>query len=162
MRRLAAALLAACAFAGAPRAHADALETDPDLAGRDADYAAGRQAVEGKHWAEAVARLRLAQRRHPDSADLHNYLGFAHRHLGQFELALEHYRRAIAIDPRHRGAHEYIGETYLLIGDLSGAERHLQALRAICLLPCDELADLERAVGAYRQTAESRRKATLR
>lgn len=40
------------------------------------------------------------------------------------------------LDPRHRGAHEYIGETYLLAGDVNGAEKHLAALKEICLLPC--------------------------
>ena len=37
-----------------------------------------------------------------------------------------------------------------MMGDLARAEKHLDALRAICLLPCDELADLEKAVVAYR------------
>ena len=30
------------------------------------------------------------------------------------------------------------------------AEKHLAALRSICLLPCEELADLEKAVTEYR------------
>ena len=63
-----------------------------------------------------------------------------------YDLAFRHYKRAIEIEPRHRGAHEYIGETYLL----AGAEKHLDALRQICLLPCDELQDLESAVARYR------------
>ena len=57
---------------------------------------------------------------------------------------------AIALNPRHRGAHEYIGEAYLMVGDLASAEKHLAALREICLLPCEELGDLEKAVIAYR------------
>ena len=133
----------------APRVRAEPTETDPDLAKRDADYAAGRRASEAKDWAEAVRRYQRAQVRNPDHADLHNSLGYAYRNLAQYEPALQHYRRAIEIDPRHRGAHEYIGETYLLLGDLPSAQRHLAALRAICVLPCEELTDLERAVAAY-------------
>ena len=34
--------------------------------------------------------------------------------------------------------------------DLAGAEKHLAALKAICLLPCEELKDLERAIAEYR------------
>ena len=90
--------------------------------------------------------------RYPDNADLHNYLGFAYRNLKQMDLAFTHYKRALAIDPRHRGAHEYIGEAYLQVGDLAGAEKHLAALRAICLLPCEELADLEKAVTQHRRS----------
>jgi tetratricopeptide (TPR) repeat protein len=79
-----------------------------------------------------------------------NILGFSYRNLKQYDLAFKHYKRAIEIDPRHRGAHEYIGETYLMAGDLAGAEKHLAALKAICLLPCEELKDLERAIAEYR------------
>jgi Flp pilus assembly protein TadD len=97
-----------------------------------------------------VRRFKRAERRHPEQADLQNILGYAHRNLKQYDLAFVHYKRAIEIEPRHRGAHEYIGETYLLTGDLAGAEKHLDALRQICLLPCDELRDLDKAVAQYR------------
>ncbi len=133
----------------APFAAADPYEADPDLATRDADYAAGKQAAERKDWAEAARLFERAEMRNPDHADLQNILGFTYRNLKQYPLAFRHYRRAIELDPRHRGAHEYIGETYLLTGDPAGAQRHLAALRDICLLPCDELADLERAIAEY-------------
>jgi Flp pilus assembly protein TadD len=149
---VAAGLLCAAIAAFAPIAAADPDEVDPDLAARDADYAAGKKAVETKNWTEAVRLFKRAELRHPDHADLQNSLGFSYRKLNQYELAFTHYKRALAIDPRHRGAHEYIGEAYLLVGDLPGAERHVAALKAICLLPCDELDDLERAVAAYRAT----------
>jgi len=73
-----------------------------------------------------------------------------HRNLKQMDLAFKYYKRSIALNPRHRGAHEYIGEAYLMMHDLPGAERHLVALRSICLLPCEELADLETAITEYR------------
>ena len=145
------ALLIGVALAGAGSAgRAEPYEVDPDLATRDEDYAAGKRAVDRQEWGEAVRRFKLAERRHPEQADLQNILGYAHRNLKQYDLAFVHYKRAIELEPRHRGAHEYIGETYLLTGDLAGAERHLEALRQICLLPCDELKDLERAVQRYR------------
>jgi Flp pilus assembly protein TadD len=150
--RLAAVLLAAWALAGAPLlAHADPAETDPDLAAADQDYAAARKAVVDRQWEEAIARLRKAEVRYPDHADLQNYLGYAHRNLDQLDAAFRHYKRAIELEPRHRGAHEYIGEAYLMVGDVPNAEKHLAALRAICLLPCEELADLEKAIAKYRR-----------
>ena len=39
-----------------------------------------------------------------------------------------------------------------MVGNLAKAEEHLAALRRICLLPCEELTDLERAIRAYRTT----------
>jgi hypothetical protein len=67
--------------------------------------------------------------------------------------AFKHYKRAIELEPRHRGAHEYIGEAYLMVGDVPNAEKHLAALRAICLLPCEELTDLEKAFAKYRRSS---------
>ena len=152
VRFICAGLLCAAIAALAPVAAADPDDTDPDLAKRDQDYAAGKRAAESKDWAQAVQLYQRAEKRNPDHADLQNNLGFAYRNLKQYDLAFKHYKRVIELDPRHRGAHEYIGEAYLITGDLPSAERHLAALKAICLLPCEELADLERAVAAYRAT----------
>jgi Flp pilus assembly protein TadD len=145
-----AALLCAAMIAGAPPAAADPYEADPDLASRDEDYAAGKRAADQKQWTEAARLFKRAEVRHPDHADLQNILGFSYRNLKQYDLAFKHYGRALELDPRHRGAHEYIGETYLMTGNLAAAEKHLAALKDICLLPCDEMKDLERAVAAYR------------
>ncbi len=132
-----------------PTAIAEPYEDNPSAAANDPDYAAGKAAMEKKNWQEAVKRFRQALLRDPDSADLHNYLGFSYRNLKQMDLALKFYKRSIELNPRHRGAHEYIGEAYLLLNDLPNAEKHLAALRKICLLPCEELTDLEKAVTAY-------------
>ena len=144
-RWLASALAGLALVLVAPGLHADPEETDPDLAARDADYAAGRKALQAHDWATAVARLSKAEVRNPDHADLQNDLGFAYRNLKQYDPAFRHYERALAIEPRHRGAHEYIGEAYLEVGDVKNAQRHLEALRRICLLGCEELKDLEEA-----------------
>lgn len=151
------AALAAWTLGGVPLpAHADPAETDPDLAATDVDYAAARRAIVAKQWEEAIARLRKAEIRHPDHADLQNYLGYAHRNLKQFDAAFRHYKRAIELEPRHRGAHEYIGEAYLMVGDVASAEMHLAALRSICLLPCQEFEDLRKAIAEHRARATPR------
>jgi len=38
-----------------------------------------------------------------------------------------------------------------MAGDLTGAQKRLEALRGICLLPCEELVDLEREIAAYQK-----------
>ena len=148
-RMVVCAIGMACALA-APPAIADPYETNPDAAARDPDYAAGKRAMDRKDWSEAATRFGKAAAGDPDNPDLQNYLGYSYRNLKQFDLAFKHYKRAIELDPRHRGAHEYIGETYLLTGDVLSAERHLAALREICLLSCEELEDLEKAIAWYR------------
>jgi Flp pilus assembly protein TadD len=149
MRALAAVIAAAWAIGFTPLAFADASETDPDLSKRDSDYGAAQAAIEKKDWAEAVRRLQRTAVRHPDNADVQNLLGYSYRKQGQLDPAFKHYERALVLDPRHRGAHEYIGEAYLMKGDLAGAQKHLAALKSICMLPCEELADLEKAIAAH-------------
>ena len=145
-------VLAAACFLGLPlSAAADGYESKPELAARDPDYAAGKKAIEEKKWAEAIDSLGKAAVRDPDNPDLQNWIGYSNRKLAKYDLAFKHYKRAIELDPRHRGAHEYIGETYLMVGDVASAEKHLAALRDICLLPCEELDDLERAIKAHKK-----------
>ncbi len=72
----------------------------------------------------------------------------------QLELAFKHYQRALQLDPRHRGAHEYMGEAYLIVNNLAKAQEHLAALQRICLIPCEEYEDLKKAVADYRGRQE--------
>jgi len=148
--------VAACVLAlhGAGAAPSD--DADNQALLQDQDYVAGLAAREAGDAGAALRRFDAALRRFPDSADLHNELGFAHRKLRQMDKAFEHYKRALTIDPRHRGAHEYIGEAYLMVGDVASAEKHLAALRSICALPCEELTDLAKAISEHRAQAKAR------
>jgi len=143
------AILTGVVIGAAPAAHGDPYEAEPDLAKRDADYAAARAAIDRRDWAQAVASLKKTEKREPESPDLHNLLGYSYRKLGQYPLAFRHYNEAIRLDPRHRGAHEYIGETYLMVGDIASARKHLAHLKDVCLLGCEELDDLGAAITAY-------------
>ena len=147
---------AVCALAlhGAGAAPSD--DADDQALLQDEDYVAGRAALKAGDAGAALRRFESARRRFPDSAELHNELGFACRKLRQMDKAFEHYKRALMIEPRHRGAHEYIGEAYLMVGDVASAEKHLAALRSICLLPCEELTDLEKAISEHRAQAKAR------
>ena len=127
--------------------------TDDEPAGGriDPDYAAGKAAIDAKNWPEALRLLSSVALRDTRNADVQNYLGYAYRQSGQLAPAFKHYRRALELNPRHRGAHEYIGEAYLLANDLASAEQHLAALEKICLIPCEEYEDLMKAVAEHRR-----------
>jgi tetratricopeptide (TPR) repeat protein len=142
-------------FAGSAGA-APSEEGDEQALMADAKYAAGLAALKVNDYPGALPHFLDALKRFPDSANLHNELGFTFRKLGRLDKAFEHYKRALAIDPRHRGAHEYIGEAYLMTGDLASAEKHLEALRSICTLPCDEMRDLKAAVDTHRRKTSAR------
>ena len=131
---------------------ADPVTEDPNSA-VDPDVAAGRAAIEAKDWPAAIRAFSAAALRDTRNADIQNYLGYAYRHTAQMDRAFEHYQRALQLNPRHRGAHEYLGEAYLLVNDLPKAEAHLAALEKICLIPCEEYDDLKKAIAEYRRKA---------
>lgn len=138
------------ALAAAPVC-ADPSEETSGAAVAASDYALGKNAIDAKDWTRAIELLSRAQVQDDRNADLENLLGYAYRNVGRFDDAFRHYQKALRLNPRHRGAHEYIGEAYLLVNDLPKAEEHLAALKQICLVACEESEDLEKAIAAYRQ-----------
>ena len=133
-------------------AAADPTEDQPGASQLDPDYAAGKKAIESKQWPAAIRSLESAALRDTRNPDIQNYLGYAYRNSGQMDLAFKHYERALQLNPRHRGAHEYVGEAYLMVNNLAKAKEHLAALQKICLIPCEELDDLREKIVEYEKT----------
>ena len=106
--------------------------------------------IQAERWPEAIALLQQHVKGARDDADGHNWLAYAYRKSGQLEPAFVHYRRALALVPSHRGAHEYIGEAYLAAGQPDRAEYHLRELARICYSTCEEFVDLKAAIGQFR------------
>lgn len=114
-----------------------------------------RKAIQAKNWSAAQAALQLAIRDEPRNADAHNLLAFSYRKQAQPDLvkAFEHYNIALKINPSHRGAHEYIGEAYLMDKKPVEAEKHLASLEKICgNKTCEEFVDLQRSIAQYKAT----------
>ena len=130
-----------------------AMVETPDWAALDPDFAAGKRAIGASNWEGAIKTLTNAALRDDRNADIQNYLGYAYRRLRQFDPAMQHYQQALTLNPRHRSAHEHLGEAYLARGDLAKAKEQLAALEQICLIPCDEYDDLERAIAKYSKIA---------
>jgi tetratricopeptide (TPR) repeat protein len=124
-----------------------------DWAALDPDFAAGKRAIVAGDWNGAIKVLTSAGLRDDRNADIQNYLGYAYRRLRQLDEAMRHYQQALKLNPRHRSAHEHLGEAYLVKGDLDKAEEQLAALERICLIPCEEYDDLTRAIAQYNKIA---------
>lgn len=122
----------------------------PPYISQSPDYIAGRAAIEAKNWSEAVHAFERVIARDARDADAWNYLGFARRNLGSYEAAFAAYAQALTLDPGHRGAHEYVGEAYLKIGNLAKAEEHLAILDRLCQSNCPEYFDLRDAINAFK------------
>jgi tetratricopeptide (TPR) repeat protein len=124
---------------------------EADWAKLDPEFAAGKKAMVAEDWDGAIAVLKSAALRDPRNADIQNYIGYAYRRLRQIGPAIGHYQQALMLNPRHRSAHEHLGEAHLVLGDPATAEQHLAHLEDICLIGCDEHDDLKRAIAAYKK-----------
>jgi Tfp pilus assembly protein PilF len=110
-----------------------------------------RAAIAAGDFASAQVALKVALAADPGNADLHNLYAYSIRKGANPDMTLvfKHYQEALRIDPKHRGAQEYIGEAYLMVGNLPKAKEHLAALDKICFFGCAEYDELKKAVAAY-------------
>lgn len=145
---LAASLLANSALSYAAGGDSGSPSTPVDPVLEQANAAIAKQ-----DWAAAQQTLKQALASDANNADYHNLYAFSLRkapHPDMNQVFL-HYQEALRIDPRHRGAHEYIGEAYLMVDNLTKAREHLAALDKLCFFPCNEYTDLKQAVAKYQQ-----------
>jgi cytochrome c-type biogenesis protein CcmH/NrfG len=102
-------------------------------------------------YASAQLSLKVALAADPGNADLHNLYAYSLRKgtNPDMDLVFKHYQEALRLDPKHRGAQEYIGEAYLMVNDLPKAKEHLAALDKLCFFGCNEYTELKKAIAAY-------------
>jgi Tfp pilus assembly protein PilF len=117
----------------------------------DTDLATARARIDASDWKGAAAVLEKALARDSGNADYHNLLAYSIRKgpNPNMDLAFKHYTEALRINPKHRDAHEYIGEAYLMVGNVGKAREHLAALDKLCFLPCGQFRDLKREIERY-------------
>jgi len=113
------------------------------------DYSMAMRLIRHEKYADAIPYLRRALANNPHSADILNYLGFTNRMVGDYPTSLDYYKRALAEDPDHKGAHEYLGELYLNMRDLTSAQGQLAELTRLCPSGCDELDTLTKSIASY-------------
>ena len=116
----------------------------------DPDYATAKQMIEARNYKGALPLLQQVVAKNPKNADAYNLLGFATRKSGNPQASLQYYTQALQIDPKHLGAHEYIGEAYLMLDQLPQAEQHLARLDSLCVFGCAEHRELKTAIANYK------------
>ena len=137
------ALLAAAAYAADAPAPAPATPAGDKLA-------AARALIAESKWVAAIDELKKVG--DTRSADWNNLMGYSHRKARTPDLpaAERYYDAALRIDPRHKGALEYSGELYLMMGDLGKAEARLAALQGVCGTGCEEYKDLKGEIDRFK------------
>lgn len=113
------------------------------------DYIEAQRKVEAMDYDGAIPLLQAVLRAEPGNADALNYLGYSHRKLGDRTKALAYYLQALANEPEHLGANEYLGELYLEMGNLPKAEERLSVLQRACS-GCMEEDELEEKIAAFK------------
>lgn len=112
---------------------------DKDLA----DYA--HKLAKAKRYDEAIEALDLMN--NPNTAQALNYRGYATRHMGKLDEGIGYYRRSVKLDPHYAQVREYLGEAYVIKGDLASARYQLRKIKMICgNTECEEYEDLEKAI----------------
>jgi len=119
------------------------------------DYATAVRLIHHEKYADAIPYLNRALQQKPNNADVLNYLGYTHRMLGDYPGSLDFYQRALARDPDHKGAHEYLGELYLKTHQLGQARAQLDELTRLCPSDCDEKDALTKAISDYETAANA-------
>ena len=143
-------ILSLSLISGLASAAGDPPAPKPD-APKDAVLERYSLASEKQDWKAAAAVLEEGLQKTPNNADYHNLLAYSIRKGPDPDMSkvFQHYNEALRIDPRHKQAHEYLGEAYLMVGNLPKAKEHLAQLDKLCFFGCSEFTELKNAIGDY-------------
>ena len=100
----------------------------------------GKEDKAQKKYEKALKLLVKSNKKKPNKPDTLNYLGFTSRKLGDFENGEKYYLQGLAIDPKHKGINEYLGELYVTTNRHNLAIERLEVLKSC---NCKEYQDLK-------------------
>jgi hypothetical protein len=108
-------------------------------------------ATQREDWANAQALWKEVLSRSADDAENHNMYAYSLRKGPNPDMSLvfKHYNEALRLDPKHRGANEYLGEAYLMVNNLPKAKEQLATLDKLCFFPCKEFSDLKKSIAEH-------------
>jgi tetratricopeptide (TPR) repeat protein len=112
----------------------------PDKALAEYAYALAK----AERYDEALDVLNLLQNKNTPEAL--NYRGYATRKLGRVDEGIGYYKKSVALDPNYAKVREYLGEAYVIKGDVAHAKAQLRVIKAICGTGCEEYGHLATAI----------------
>ena len=138
------AFAAVLAFSTAAAAFAADDTVTPDDAANP-DFTAVKAMVDAGNYDQAMPNLQALDKTTPNNPDILNLIGFTYRKTGHPDQALDYYNRALALQPNHLGANEYLGELYLELKQPAKAEERLAVLQKACG-DCEEYQELKEKI----------------
>ena len=102
-----------------------------------------------KHYKKAIGYLLKHNKKFPADPNTLNYLGFAHRKIGDYENAEIYYSMGLELDPKHVGINEYMGELFVVTNRLDKAKERLAVLKDC---KCKEYKDLKLVIEGKKES----------
>jgi tetratricopeptide (TPR) repeat protein len=122
--------------------------SDTDEADQPDLYKQAQSLIDDDKYQEAIPVLQKLIKDKGAYADALNLLGYSYRKSGDTKDALDYYSQALAMEPKHLGANEYLGELYLELKMPDKAKERLAVLKAACG-DCEEYEDLQKKIAQY-------------
>jgi tetratricopeptide (TPR) repeat protein len=102
-----------------------------------------------KRFNDSLKFFTLANEKYPNEPDILNYLGFTSRKVGDFIMAEIYYTQGLAIEPKHIGINEYLGELYVQTNRIELAKERLKILENC---NCKEYDDLKQIIAGTKKS----------
>jgi tetratricopeptide (TPR) repeat protein len=106
--------------------------------------------AKAERYDEALEILQLMK--NPNTPQALNYRGYATRKLGRVDEGISYYLKSVRLDPRYAQVREYLGEAYVIKGDMARAKAQLRKIKMICGIECEEYEDLAKAIAERART----------
>ncbi|MGO4437729.1 tetratricopeptide repeat protein [Rhizobium sp. RAF56] len=81
-----------------------------------------------------------------NTAEAWNYRGYATRKLGRTDEGISYYLKSVDMDPKYARVREYLGEAYVIKGQIDLAKEQLNTIKSLCGTTCEEYRDLNEAI----------------
>ena len=111
-----------------------------------AQLATARGLIQQENYQDAIQVLNGVVESSPREADAYNLLGYSYRKSKDFNRAEHNYKRALRLNPEHKGAIEYYGELFIETDRREKAEDMVAKLENLCPSGCSELDQLRKAL----------------
>jgi tetratricopeptide (TPR) repeat protein len=122
--------------------------TSTDSTAQPDPYKQAQSLIDDDKYQQAIPVLQKLIKDKGAYADALNLLGYSYRKSGDANEALQYYNQALAMEPKHLGANEYLGELYLELKQPDKAKERLAVLKGACG-NCEEYKDLASKINQY-------------
>ena len=106
-----------------------------------------------EHYAAAMTKFMQAAKLDPNMHEAWNYIGYTNRKLGNYDIALQAYERALTLHPGYPEALEYSGEAFLGLNRVTDAQQAYLDLFAANRALADKLLTAMKGWVATQRTA---------